>query len=142
MALTDPGADRGIWKARASSSLNKVSLSEACKVGDVLGKDSGGLWKRALATVGTAIQGRAVALEDGDTGDQVNVSENAVVVGYSGGTPDSFIYVAEGTDYGKITETKPTTAGDCDTAIGVVLAASVVVFFLGARLTASLHKEV
>ena len=135
MALTDPGIDRGIWKARPSSSLNKAALGEACKVGDVLGKDSNGEWKRALASVGAVIQGKAVALADGDTGETVDISENAVVVGYSGGTPGSFVYVAEvsGTGDGKITETAPTDAGDANTIIGVVLTASVVVFFLGAR---------
>ena len=131
MPFLDPGVDRGIWKSRAP--IEKVSLSEVCFVGDVLGKDSGGLWKRALATTGSVIQGQRAALEGGVVGESINATQNPVVVGYSGGTPGAFVYVAEGTDYGKVTETKPTDVGDADTIVGVVLTASVVVFFLGAR---------
>jgi len=134
MAFVDSGYDRGVWKERRSASLEYVSLSEACKVGDVLGQDSNGLWKRALATVGVAIQGKCVALDGGEIGDQVAVSENPVVVGYTGGTPGAFVYVAEGANAGQVTETAPTTAGDCNTVVGVVLEPTVVVFFLGARI--------
>lgn len=133
MAFEDPGIDRGIWKARAP--IEKVSLSEACRVGDVLGKDDDGLWKRALATVDAVIQGQKVALEGGVVGEVIDASPNPVVVGYSGATPGAFVYVAEesGVGDGKITETKPTDSGDADTIVGVVLTASVVVFFLGGR---------
>lgn len=131
MAFEDPGIDRGIWKARGP--IEKVSLSEACQVGDVLGLDANNLWVRALATAGSVIQGKKVALEGGVTGDSIDASRNPVAVGYSGATPGAFVYVAEGTDHGKITETKPTDSGDADTMVGVALTASVVVFFLGAR---------
>lgn len=131
MAFADPGTDRGIWKPRAATP-EKVQLAEACKVGDVLGNDDS-TWKRALATTGSVNQGKRVALEEGASGDIIETSENAVVVGFSGGTPGAFIYVAEGSDNGKITETKPTDTGDADTIVGVVLAASVVVFFFGSR---------
>lgn len=131
MAFADPGVDRGIWKPRADTPA-KVQLAEACKVGDVLGNDDG-TWKRALATTGTVNQGKRVALEDGESGDKVETSQDAVVVGYTGGTPGAFVYVAEGSANGQITETKPTDSGDADTIVGVVLTASVVVFFFGAR---------
>lgn len=131
MALTDPGVDRGIWKARGP--IDKIALSENCQVGDVLGLNSNNEWVRALATTGSVIQGKKVALESGITGETIDASQNPVAVGYSGGTPESLVYVAEGTDYGKITETKPSDSGDADTAVGLVLTASVVVFFLGAR---------
>ncbi len=131
MALVDPGVDRGIWKARAP--IEKVSLAEACLVGDVLGQNSSNEWVRALAATGSVIQGRKVALEGGKVGESIDATQNPVVVGYSGGTPGAFVYVAEGSDNGKITETKPTDAGDADMIAGVVLTASVVAFFLGAR---------
>lgn len=131
MAFSDPGTDRGIWKARGP--IEKVSLSEDCKVGDVLGLDANNLWVRALATSGSVVQGKKVALEGGKIGETIDVSQNPVVVGYSAATPESFVYVAEGTDHGKITETKPTDSGDADTVVGVALTASVVVFFVGAR---------
>ena len=131
MAFEDPGVDRGIWKARGP--IEKVSLSEACQVGDVLGLDSNNLWVRALATTGTVVQGKKVALEGGIIGESIDASQNPVVVGYSGATPGAFVYVAEGTNHGEVTETKPTDSGDADTVVGVVLTASVVAFFLGAR---------
>lgn len=102
-------------------------------MGDLLGLNTNKEWVRALATAGSVIQGKKVALEGGITGDSIDASQNAVVVGYSEATPGSFVYAAEGTDHGKITETKPTDSGDADTVVGVALTASVVAFFLGAR---------
>ncbi len=61
MAFSDPGKGRIIEQGEG---LVKITLGEACKAGDILGYSSG--WKRALATVGTAIQGRLVAGEDGE----------------------------------------------------------------------------
>ena len=119
MALSDPGTGRIIEQGEGSV---KITLAEACKAGDVLGYSSG--WKRALATVGTAIQGRLVAGEDGASGDVITAYRRAVVGGYSGGTAGNAVYVAEGTDYGKITETKPTTSGDCDTVAGYMVSAT------------------
>ncbi len=128
MALSDPGKGRIIEQGEG---LVKITLAEASKAGDVLGYSSG--WKRALATVGTAIQGRLVAGEDGDNGDVITAYRRAVVGGYSGGTPGNAAYVAEGTDYGKITETKPTTSGDCDTIIGYMVSATVAALEPGSR---------
>ncbi len=109
----------------------KLPRGEACKAGDVLGYSSGG--KRALAPVGTAIQGRLVAGEDGASGDVITAYRRAVVSGYSGGTAGNPVYVAEGTDNGKITETKPTTSGDCDTIIGYMASAMVAALEPGSR---------
>ena len=109
-----------------------VTLAEACKRGDVLGYDSG--WKLALATTGTAIQGRLVALADGAVGDKIPVSPNPVVSGYTGATPGGYIYVAEGSDSGQITDTAPDTTGDCNTIIGLALSATEVLFFLNSRV--------
>ena len=55
------------------------------------------------------------------------------VSGYSGATAASAVYVAEGTDYGQITETKPTTSGDCDTLIGYMVSATVAALEPGSR---------
>lgn len=131
MAFEDPGVDRGIWKARGP--IEKVSLAEDCLVGDLLGLNGSNEWVRALATTGSVVQGKKVALEGGSVGSSINTSRNPVAVGYTGGTPGSFVYAAEGANNGKITETKPTDSGDADTVVGVVLTASVVVFFPGAR---------
>ena len=128
MAFSDPGKGRIIEQGEG---LVKITLAEACKAGDVLGYSSG--WKRALATVGTAIQGRLVAGEDGASGDVVTAYRRAVVSGYSDGTPGNAVYVAEGTDYGKITETKPTTSSDCDTIIGYMVSATVAALEPGSR---------
>ncbi len=131
MAFGDPATGRKILDSGRGTEPQTVTLAEACKAGDVLGYSSG--WKRALATVGTAIQGRVVALRDGASGEEVPVSANPVVGGYTGATAGSYVYVAEGTDYGKITETAPTTTGDCNVIIGVALSETKVMFFLNSR---------
>jgi hypothetical protein len=128
MAFSDPGKGRIIEQGEG---LVKVTLAEACKAGDILGYSSG--WKRALATVGTAIQGRLVVGEDGASGDEITAYRRAVVSGYSGGTAGDAVYVAEGTDHGKITETIPTTSGDCDTIIGYMASATVAALEPGSR---------
>ena len=128
MALSDPGTGRIIEQGEG---LVRITLAEACKAGDILGYSSG--WKRALATVGTAIQGRLVAGEDGASGDVITAYRRAVVGAYSGGTAGNAVYVAEGTDYGEITETKPTTSGDCDAIIGYVISATVAALEPGSR---------
>jgi len=131
MALTDPGSGRTTLDSGRGTQPGKVTLAEACKAGDVLGYSSG--WKRALATVGTAIQGRVVALRGGATGEEVPVSANPVIGGYSGATPGGYIYVAEGTSNGEVTETAPSTSGDCNTIIGIALSSTSVMFFLNSR---------
>ncbi len=128
MAFSDPGKGRIVEQGEG---IVKITLAEACKAGDILGYSSG--WKRALATVGTAIQGRLVAGEDGASGDVITAYRRAVVSGYSDGTAGNAVYVAEGTDYGKITETKPATAGDCDTVIGYMVSATVAALEPGSR---------
>jgi len=131
MAFSDPATGRVILDSGRGTEPQTVTLAEACKVGDVLGYSTG--WKRALATAGSVIQGRLVALRGGASGDEVPVSANPVVDGYTGGTPGNYVYAAEGTDYGKITETAPSTTDDANTIIGVVLTATKVMFFLNSR---------
>ena len=132
MAFADPGKNRKIENSNVGPEAPTVTLAEACVRGDVLGYSSG--WKRALATTGTAIQGRLVALQDGAIGDVIPVSPNPVVSGYTGATAGNYVYVAEGSDSGQITETAPSTTGDCDTIIGIALSATKVLFFLNARV--------
>ena len=132
MAFEDPGKGRNIINSNVGPEAPTVTLAEACSRGDVLGYSTG--WKLALATTGTAIQGRLVALADGAVADVIPVSPNPVVSGYSGATPGGYVYVAEGTDSGQITDTAPSTTGDCDTIIGIALSATVVAFFLNARV--------
>jgi len=128
MAFSDPGKGRIIEQGEG---LVRVTLAEACKAGDILGYSSG--WKRALATTGTAVQGRLVAGEAGAIGDVITAYRRAVVSGYSGGTAGSAVYVAEGSDNGQVTETQPTTSGDCDTLIGYMASATVAALEPGSR---------
>lgn len=128
MAFSDPGKGRIIEQGEG---LVRVTLAEACKAGDILGYSSG--WKRALATTGTAVQGRLVAGEAGASGDVITAYRRAVVNGYSGGTAGNAVYVAEGTDNGQVTETQPTTTGDCDTLIGYMASATVAALEPGSR---------
>jgi hypothetical protein len=128
MAFSDPGKGRIIEQGEG---MVKITLAEACSAGDVLGYSSG--WKKALATVGTAIQGRLVAGEDGENSDVITAYRRAVTSGYSGGTAGNTAYVAEGSDYGQITETKPTTSGDCDTIIGYIISGTTAALEPGSR---------
>ncbi len=116
---------------KGSGHPQKITLAENCQVGDVLGYSSG--WKRALATSGSVIQGRFVALQSGKTDEKIEVSPNPVVGGVTGATPGSYIYVAEGSDYGKTTQTAPSTTGDANTVIGIALTATEILFFLNTR---------
>jgi len=131
MAFSDPGIGRVILDSGRGTEPQKVTLAEDCKCGDALGYSSG--CKRALATTGSVIQGRLVALTDGKSGEEIPVSANPVVGDYSGATPGSYVYVAEGTDNGKVTQTAPSTSGDANTVIGIALSATEVMFFLNSR---------
>ena len=131
MAFADPATGRKIVDSGRGTRPGTVTLAEACKVGDVLGYSSG--WKRALATTAGVIQGRVVALIGGASGDVIPISPNPVIGGYTGATPGNPVYVAEGTDYGKITETIPATTNDATTVVGIVLSATEVLFFLNSR---------
>ncbi|UCH43493.1 MAG: hypothetical protein JSW16_02825 [Dehalococcoidales bacterium] len=131
MAFSDPGKGRNVLDSGRGTEPGKVTLAEGCKCGDVLGYSSG--WKRALATTGSVIQGRLVALTDGDNGQEVPVSPNPVVGGYSGATAGGYIYVDEGSNNGQVTQTAPTTSGDADTIVGIALSATEVLFFLNSR---------
>ena len=131
MAFSDPGTGRITLDSGRGPEPGKVTLAEGCKRGDVLGYSSG--WKRALATTSSVIQGRLVALADGESGGEVPVSANPVVGGYTGATAGGYVYVDEGTNYGQITQTAPSTSGDADTIIGMALSATEVLFFLNGR---------
>lgn len=132
MAFSDPGKNRKIVDSGVGTRPGTVTLAEACVAGDVLGYSSG--WKLALATTGSVVQGRVVALAGGAIGDVIPVSPCPVIGGYSGATPGGYVYVAEGSDSGQITQTAPSTSGDADTIIGIALSATEVLFFLNSRV--------
>ena len=131
MAFSDPAKGRVVLDSGRGTEPEKVTLAEDVKCGDVLGYSSG--WKTALATTGSVIQGRLVALADGKSDEEVPVSANPVIGGYSGATPGGYVYVAEGSDNGQITQTAPSTSGDANTIIGMALSATEVMFFLNSR---------
>ncbi len=131
MAFADPGISRQILNSGVGPDAPTVTLAAACKRGDVLGYSSG--WKPALATAGSVVQGRLIALADGAIGDVIPVSPRAVVGGYTGATAGNPIYVAEGASNGGVTETIPTTQADATTVIGIALSATTILFFLNSR---------
>ena len=138
MAFVDPGgALRSLVSiGRRAETPLKVILAEDCELGDILGYSSG--WVRALATVGTAIQGRLVALKAGQADEAIEVSEMCEVeynpaVGEEL-TPGGYVYVAEAALNGEITQTAPSDTGDCDTIIGIALSHTRVLFFLNSRV--------
>ena len=130
MPFSDPAKGRQVqWSPGPAAP--SVTLAAACREGDILGYSSG--WKPALATVSSVIQGRLVALKGGASGEVIPVSHTAVVKGYSGATPGNPVYVAEGSSNGQVTETAPSTSGDANTIIGIVLEADTILFFINSR---------
>ena len=106
-----------------------ILLKDTVIVGDILGQSDG--WKRALATTGGVIQGRCIAAEPGGTGDKIRAYFGYVIMTgrFTGGTKDAALYVDEGTDDGKFTETAPTDTGDADKKVGAVLDALTIIAF-------------
>jgi len=134
MAFADNQGSRGIIDAAVGDRPVTVITAEAVQKGDVLGYSSG--WKRALATTGGVIQGRVVALDDAASGAYVPIATHCVVNGYTGATTGGYVYVDEGTAYGKVTQTAPSTAGDSTVIVGVALSKTEVMFFLNSRADA------
>ena len=102
-----------------------ITLAEAgIKKGDALGYSGG--WKRALALAGSVIQMRCVAGNDGGSGEKITGWFGTCLLEgrLSGGTAGAALYVAEGTDKGKYTETAPTTSSDADKIVGYMLTAT------------------
>ncbi len=107
----------------------EILLKDTVVAGDILGQSDG--WHRALATTGGVIQGRCIAAEPGDTGDKILAYFGRVIMTgrFTGGTDDVPLYVAEGTDDGKFTETVPSDTGDATKKVGIVLDAVTILAF-------------
>lgn len=102
-----------------------IELAEdSIKKGDALGYSGG--WKRGLATAGSVIQMRCVAGNDGNSGEKITGFFGTCLLAgrLSGGTAGAALYVAEGTDNGKYTETAPTTSNDANKIVGYMLTAT------------------
>jgi hypothetical protein len=125
MALTDAGTGALILDAEL---CREITLADSCRKGDALGYSTG--WKRALATTGTAIQIKCVALMDGKTGDKISASFGKTRIGgrFSAGTVGGQVYVGEGaageTTKGRYTESAPATGGDCNKMCGSIISAT------------------
>jgi len=103
----------------------EIKLASAAKVGDAIGWSSG--WQRALGATGGIIAMRCVAGEDGATGQKIKAYFGKVGLSgtrLSGGTAGAALYVAEGTDVGKYTETAPSDTGDSTTVVGYMISAN------------------
>lgn len=122
MALTEASPTNRI--VLNSSGRCRITLAGTVIAGDALGFSTG--WKRALATVGTAIDTELVALEDGISGDVIEAAACAELGGFSSATPGNPLYQAEGTKNGEYTETEPTDTNDVNTIIGRILSATTI----------------
>lgn len=124
MALTDAQSNATILQAIMPM---EITLAGTVTKGDLIGYSAG--WKRALATVGTAIHARLVALEDGVSADVITAAPAAVIGGgrFTAATPGGRAYLEEGTGFGKYTETAPSTVGDIPYPIGLILDATTIV---------------
>ena len=104
----------------------KITLAGTVIAGDCLGYATG--WKRALATAGTAIQGKLIALQGGVSGEVIEVTREAVISGFTLGTPGGLVYNEEGAGVGGgYTETAPVTGGDVNTILRYILAADTII---------------
>src|SRR3990172_10420471 len=96
MALTE--ASPRNRTVRAIGPKFKVALSGTVIAGDLIGYATG--WKRALATVATAIQGKLIALQGGVSGDEIEVCREAIIGGFTAGTAGGLLYNQEGAGVG------------------------------------------
>ena len=121
MALTDAQTPAVIKEGLCPA---KITLAGTVTRGDAIGYSSG--WKRALATTGSVVQLRGVAGDDGVSGDEITAFFGPTLVSgrISGATVGGAVYVAEGTNNGKYTETAPSTSGDATTQVGVAISAT------------------
>lgn len=124
MAFADTQSGAIIYDG--ANSIRNVTLAGTVTKGDAVGYSSG--WKRALGDVSGVIQCRGIAMADGVSGDNIPVCfGRCMITGrYTGGTVLANLYVAEGTDNGKITETAPSTQNDSNRVIGIVIDATTV----------------
>lgn len=119
MAFADSQAGAEIKYGESPAS---VELAGTVKRGDALGYNDG--WRQALATSGSVTQFRCVAGSDGVEGQEIVAYFGITLVEgsrFSGATIGGALYVAEGSDNGKYTQTAPSDAGDDDTIIGYAL---------------------
>ena len=67
-------ADAGVADVTITNIPNyriRVTISDTVHRGDPIGQDASGAWKRALATTGSIVQARLVALKGGDSGEVI-----------------------------------------------------------------------
>jgi len=72
--------------------MSKVTLAEACEVGDLLAYSTG--WVLADASDGSKAA-KFVALDKGEIGDEINVASYAMIEGPTGMTPGNSIYLSD-----------------------------------------------
>src|SRR3989304_3733270 len=122
MALTE--ASPRNRTVRAIGPKFKVALSGTVIAGDLIGYATG--WKRALATVATAIQGKFIALQGGGSRDEIEVCREAIIGGFPPGTPVGGLVYSEGGagGGGGSPEPAPATTGDVNTILGYILSAT------------------
>ena len=123
MAFADTQDDCEVLE---SSGEAIIELSGTVTKGDILGYSSG--WKRALSTTGSVVQARCVASEDGVSGQKIVAYFDYALIGgsrFSGATVGGAVYVAEGSDNGKYTQTAPSTSGDSTKIVGYAISPTV-----------------
>jgi len=114
-------ADNSPRTVEAAGPVFKVTLAAAASAGDLLGYSIG--WVPADADTTTAIPAYFVALEDGESGDEINVTNIAVITSVTGATAGDAVYCS-GTA-GATTQTAP-GSGD-NQIVGVALSATSIV---------------
>jgi len=130
MALTEPAA--GGRRVTATGARVKITVVANIETGDLIGYATG--WRPANASTGTATQGRLVALQRGANGDEIEATTDAIIDGFTGGTPGNPVYGQKGAGLGgEYTETAPAVAGDANTIEGYIIDSSTIQVRPGAR---------
>ncbi len=88
MAFTECTTTRTV---KAVGPKGTITLADTVRPGDPVGYSSG--WKRAVASATAPIAARFIALEDGTSGEQIEVTTTAIVSGFSGATAGDTLYL-------------------------------------------------
>ena len=122
MAFADSQASADIDYGESPATIELASVAVK---GDALGYSAG--WKQALATVGSVVQIRCVAGENGAVGQKITAYFGKCYVNgrFSGATAGGALYVAEGTSNGMYTQTAPSTTGDANKIVGYAITSTI-----------------
>jgi len=117
-------ADPGYLYGAGNDDLSALA-GENLTAGNVVFIHTDGTAKKALSTVSTMTSPAVgFAKNTAAAGAAVQIQRSGVIGGFSGLTVGSQVFVDEGTSYGGITQTAPSTSGDRVQCVGTAISAT------------------